>query len=62
MPDRWIPVRPDLDQLKHQAKDLLREVRSGDPAAIEDFKRFHPEEIDPVKAKLSDAQLVLARS
>jgi hypothetical protein len=62
MPDRWIPVRPDLDQLKHQAKDLLRQIRSSDPAAIEDFKRFHPEEIDPSKAKLSDAQLVLARS
>lgn len=25
--DRHLPVRPDLDQLKHQAKDLLRGIR-----------------------------------
>src|SRR5580693_4361818 len=25
MPDRHFPVRPNLEQLKHQAKDLLRE-------------------------------------
>ena len=24
MPDRHFPVRPNLEQLKHQAKDLLR--------------------------------------
>jgi hypothetical protein len=34
MSDRHRPVRPDLDQLKHQAKDLLRRARSGDPPAI----------------------------
>jgi len=39
---RRLPVRPDLDQLKHQAKDLLRAVRAGDPAAIADFGEFHP--------------------
>ena len=27
MPVRRLPVRPNLDQLKHQAKDLLREMR-----------------------------------
>ncbi len=62
MPERRIPVRPNLDQLKHQAKDLLRQIRSGDASAIEDFKKFHPGEIDPAKAKLSDVQFVLARS
>src|SRR5882672_8941746 len=62
MPKRHLPVRPNLDQLKHQAKDLLRQARSGDPAAIEDFKRFHPKQIEPAGAKLADAQLVLARS
>lgn len=41
---RRLPVRPDLDQLKHQAKDLLRELRVGNS-----------------DAKLSDAQLALAR-
>jgi ankyrin repeat protein len=62
MPDRHLPVRPDLEQLKHQAKDLLRALRNGDAAAIEDFRRHHPETIDPAGAKLADAQLVLARS
>ena len=28
--DRHFPVRPNLDQLKHQAKDLLRAIRQGD--------------------------------
>jgi ankyrin repeat protein len=28
-----LPARPDLDQLRHQAKDLLRAARAGDPAA-----------------------------
>jgi ankyrin repeat protein len=62
MPARNLPVRPDLTQLKHQAKDLLRAVRRGDVAALADFAQFHPERIDPAQAKLADAQLVLARS
>lgn len=33
MPDRLLPVRPNLDQLKHQAKDLLRAMRQSDPSA-----------------------------
>jgi hypothetical protein len=28
--DRFVPVRPDLDQLKHQARDLLRAIKRGD--------------------------------
>jgi len=62
MPDRRLPVRPDLDQLKHQAKDLLRAVHRGDPDAIAELQKHHPDEIDPASAKLADAQLVLARS
>jgi hypothetical protein len=62
MPDRHLPVRPDLQQLKHQAKDLLRAIRKGDPAAIADLERYHPDKIDPAAVKLADAQLVLARS
>src|SRR5260221_14624300 len=62
MPERRLPVRPNLDQLKHQAKDLLRQLHSGDPAAVEEFKKYHPEQIEPANAKLADAQLVLARS
>ena len=61
MPSRDLPVRPDLDQLKHQAKDLLRALRGGDPGAIADLRLFHPEPVDPGAARLADAQLVLAR-
>jgi hypothetical protein len=62
MPDRHFPVRPNLEQLKHQAKDLLREIRQADPAAIASFQKHHPKPIEPAGAKLADAQLVLARS
>lgn len=62
MPDRHVPVRPDLDQLRHQAKDLLRALRRGDPDAVAEFARNHPETISPDGARLSDAQLALARA
>ena len=62
MPDRHLPVRPDVDQLRHQAKDLLRAVRRGDPDATAELRRNHPEPIDPSSAQLADAQLALARS
>jgi hypothetical protein len=60
--DRHLPVRPNLDQLKHQAKELLRAVRRAEPEAIEEFTRFHPTRVVPEQPKLADAQLVLARS
>jgi hypothetical protein len=28
--DRFVPVRRNLDQLKNQAKDLLRAINRGD--------------------------------
>jgi hypothetical protein len=62
MPDRHLPVRPDLDQLRHQAKDLLRAIRRDDPAALAELRKHHPEPIAPASAKLADAQLVLARA
>ncbi|MCA1684918.1 MAG: ankyrin repeat domain-containing protein, partial [Planctomycetia bacterium] len=62
MSDRHLPVRPNLDQLKHQAKDLLRQIRHGDPAAIAELRKYHPEPVEPGDAKLADAQLALARS
>ena len=62
MTARHLPVRPDLDQLRHQAKDLLRAVRSGDGEARTEFVRHHPDLREPERAKLADAQLVLARS
>jgi hypothetical protein len=62
MPVRRLPVRPDLDQLHRQAKDLLRALHSGDPDAVAELRERHPEPIDPSGAKLADAQLALARS
>jgi hypothetical protein len=62
MPVRRLPVRPDLDQLKHQAKELLRAIRTGDPVAIAELGEFHPDPVDPATARLADAQLALARS
>jgi len=62
--DRHFPVRPNLDQLRNQAKDLLRAIRQGDPAAVAELRQYHPKQayIDPTKAKLADAQAALARS
>ena len=62
MPVRRLPVRPDLDQLHRQAKELLRAVQAGDGDAIAELREHHPESIDPASAKLADAQLALARS
>lgn len=62
MSARRLPVRPDLDQLKHQAKDLLRAIHDGDPAAIAELRTHHPEQIAPAGARLADAQLALARA
>jgi hypothetical protein len=64
--DRHFPVRPNLDQLKHQAKDLLRAVRQRDPDAIAELRKHHPKQgakaIEPSDAKLADVQAALARS
>lgn len=64
--DRHFPVRPNLDQLRHQAKDLLRAIRQGDPAAVAELRKHHPKQppktIEPADAKLADVQATLARS
>lgn len=60
--DRHLPVRPDLDQLKHQAKDLLRALHAGSGDAIEEFNASHPNPPVPAEAKLADAQFALARA
>jgi hypothetical protein len=62
MPVRRLPVRPDLEQVHRQAKELLRAIHSGETDAIAELREHHPESIDPSVAKLADAQLVLARS
>ncbi|HSM59871.1 MAG TPA: hypothetical protein VK849_03695 [Longimicrobiales bacterium] len=62
MSDRRLPVRPDLRQLKVQAKEFLRALRRGDPEAVATLRRHHPGDVAPSEAKLADAQLVLARA
>jgi len=65
MATRRLPVRPDLDQLRHQAKDLLRAVRRGDPESLAELRALHPggaAAVDAARIRLADAQLALARS
>lgn len=59
---RHLPVRPDLTQLRNQAKDLLRELRAGDPQARALVRELHSEGLTPDDAVLADAQRVIARS
>ena len=60
--DRHFPVRPNLEQLRHQAKDMLRAIKRGEPEAVAGLNKHHPKATVPSAAKLADAQLVLARS
>jgi hypothetical protein len=60
--DRHFPVRPNLEQLRHQAKDLLRAVRRGEPVAVAEFCKHRPKTTEPPEAKLADVQHALARS
>jgi hypothetical protein len=48
---RRLPVRPSLDQLKHQAKELLRAIHRGEPTAIAEFNTYHPRPIAPSTAE-----------
>ena len=59
---RRLPVAPNLENLKNRAKSLLVAFRAGQEQAVAEFAEFHPREVSPVAAQLTDAQLVLARS
>jgi hypothetical protein len=54
-----LPERPDLDQLRRQAKELRRSVLAGSGDAIERLLRYA--DVDPTTVTLSTAQLVIAR-
>src|SRR5689334_15961383 len=61
---RRFPPRPSLEQLRKQAKELLRHYNSGDSAAQERFGSIIPRLIDSARsadATLSDAQFIIAR-
>jgi uncharacterized protein len=51
----YLPARPDLDQLRHQAKDLLHAAQRGDSEAIARISMVSDRVI------LSSAQLAIAR-
>lgn len=54
----------DLDQYKAQAKDLLKQIRTAEPDAIQRVQTNHPEHKKAVRSnffQLADAQLVVAR-
>jgi ankyrin repeat protein len=54
-----LPAAPSLEQLRKQAKDLLRAWRDGDDAAATRVAAHHPAPDEPLK--LAGAQLVVAR-
>lgn len=61
MPASTLPARPSLDQLRKQAKELLKSVRAGDAAASSRFGTFLPTLPERDAVTLADAQLVVAR-
>ena len=68
MPTRLLPPDPNLDHLKHQAKDLLKAHAAHDRAVAQRIREFHPRfreaadrEIFEAQLTLSDAQLAVAR-
>ena len=67
MPSQSLPARPNLEQLKNQAKDLLKAYRAGHPSAIARFRESMPRLLGPVddqpdspSLSLRDAQQVVA--
>src|SRR5262245_23079926 len=52
---RDLPARPDLDQLRHQAKDLLRAAKDGDAGALTTIGAVSD------RVTLAAAQLAVAR-
>ncbi|HUB41978.1 MAG TPA: ankyrin repeat domain-containing protein [Streptosporangiaceae bacterium] len=56
-----LPQDPDLDQLRSQARELQRAVRSGDERALLRVARWHRQLVPRQEFRLTAAQLVLAR-
>jgi hypothetical protein len=68
MPVKRLPSSPNLDHLKYQAKDLLRDHALRSQGAAQRIKEFHPRftratdaDIFDAQLKLNDAQLAIAR-
>jgi len=68
MPAKRLPSNPNLDHLKHQAKDLFKDHAGRNPGLAQRIREFHPRfnratdaEIFDAALSLSDAQLTIAR-
>jgi len=68
MPVRSLPSNPNVDHLKYQARDLLKEHAARVEEAAQRIREFHPRfgrasdsEIFDARLRLSDAQLAIAR-
>ena len=57
MPERILPDRPNLEQYKKQAKDLVRDCRNRSPEALARLQGNHPDHTQ-APVSLSAAQLV----
>ena len=55
-----LPENPDLDQLKAQAKELLKAARSGDGEAVVRLENYQLR-AEGKRLMLADAQLVVSR-
>ena len=58
---RRLPEQPNLEQLRKQARELLRSYRSGKPSAVAEVDRFDLR-ADKDHFALNDAQRVIARA
>jgi ankyrin repeat protein len=61
LPTRTLPGRPDLDQLKRQAKELLDGFRAGARDVVAEVTGLY-HDADQATFALHDAQLVIARA
>lgn len=68
MPARQFPSKPDLNHLKHQAKDLLKLHADHDRGVAQRIREFHPDfklatdgDIFAAALRLNDAQFTIAR-
>ncbi len=66
--EKQLPGRPNLEQYKKQAKELLHAHRAAEPEALERIRHRHPTlhklslaEIPSANFTLADAQYILAR-
>ena len=61
IPTRTLPDRPDLNQLKRQARELLDALRASEPGAVAEVEALY-RDLDKSSFALHDAQLVIARA